>query len=144
MNHIQIDVACKDWREAVICSAQPLLKEGYVTESYVRQMVRNIDEMGSYIVIAQGFALPHELPDMGGKRLGMNLIRLKNPVPFHAASFDPVEFVCCLSTMDKDSHLKAMFHLMNLLSKSDFCENIRKAKSAEELYQIIYEYESIL
>lgn len=144
VNHIQIDVECKDWREAVRYSAQPLLEEGYISESYVRQMIRNIDEMGPYIVIAQGFALPHESPDMGGKRLGMNLIRLKNPVPFHSDGFDPVEFVCCLSTMDKDSHLKAMFHLMNLLSKPDFCENIRKAKSADEIYQIIYEYESIL
>jgi mannitol operon transcriptional antiterminator len=107
-------------------------------------MIRNIEQMGPYIVLAQGFALPHEAPDMGGKKLGMNLIRLKEPVSFHSQFYDPVEFVCTLSTIDKDSHLKAMFHLMNLLSKVDFCENIRKVKTAEEIYQIIYEYEAIL
>lgn len=142
--HITVDVECEDWREAVEKSALPLLHEGYITEGYITQMIRNIEQMGPYIVLAQGFALPHESPDMGGKKLGMNLIRLKEPVSFHSAYYDPVEFVCCLSTIDKDAHLKAMFHLMNLLSKHDFCENIRKAKSAEEIYQVIYEYEAIL
>ena len=142
--HIQVDVECKDWKEAVEKSALPLLEEGYLTEGYIQQMIRNIEQMGPYIVLAQGFALPHEAPDMGGKKLGMNLIRLKEPVSFHSQFYDPVEFVCTLSTIDKDSHLKAMFHLMNLLSKVDFCENIRKVKTAEEIYQIIYEYEAIL
>lgn len=142
--HIQIDVACDDWEDAVRKSAEPLLKEGYLTQGYITQMVRNIKQMGPYIVLAPGFALPHESPDMGGKRLGMNLIRLKKPVNFHSEKFDPVRFVCCLSTIDKESHLKAMFHLMNLLSKPDFCENIHKASRAQDIYQIIYEYESIL
>lgn len=144
MHHIQIDVECKDWREAVSCSAQPLLQEGYISERYVTQMIRNIENMGPYIVLAPGFALPHEAPDMGGHKLGMNLIRLKHPVVFNSPEFDPVEFVCCLATIDKDAHLKAMFHLMNLLSKPDFRENIHQARTAEEIYQIIYEYESIL
>lgn len=144
IDDIQIDVECKDWREAVILSAKPLLNKGYISEQYVHRMLRNIEEMGPYIVIAQGFALPHEAPDMGGKNLGMNLIRLKEPVWFHCGEFDPIEFVCCLSTMDKDSHLKAMFHLMNLLAKPDFNEHIKKAKTANEIFQIIYEYESIL
>lgn len=142
--HIQVDVECRDWKEAVEKSAQRLLEEEYLTTGYIKQMIRNIEQMGPYIVLAQGFALPHESPDMGGKKLGMNLIRLKHPVSFHSQFYDPVEFVCCLSTIDKDSHLKAMFHLMNLLSKQDFCENIRKVKTAEEIYQIIYEYEAIL
>lgn len=144
MNHIQIDVECEDWREAVAKSAQPLVEESYIKDSYVHQMIRNIEEMGPYIVLAPGFALPHESPDMGGMKLGMNLIRLKQPVVFHSPDFDPVEFVCTLATVDKDAHLKAMFHLMNLLSKPDFRENIHQARTAEEIYQIIYEYESIL
>lgn len=142
--HIEVDVTCKDWKDAIRRSADPLLQEGYLTEGYIDQMVKNIEVMGPYIVLSQGFALPHESPDNGGKRLGMHLIRLKNPVNFGDQLHDPIEFVCCLSTIDKDSHLKAMFHLMNLLSKSDFCENIRKAKTAEDIYQVIYEYESIL
>ena len=30
--HIQVDVECKDWKEAVEKSALPLLEEGYLTE----------------------------------------------------------------------------------------------------------------
>lgn len=143
-DHIEIDVVCSDWEEAVKRSAERLLEDGYIKESYVSQMIKNIKKMGPYIVLAPGFALPHESPEMGGKRLGMNLIRLKEPVHFHNTDFDPVQFVCCLATIDKESHLKAMFHLMNLLQKPDFRKNIQEAKSADEIFQIIFEYESIL
>ena len=129
---------------ALFCSYQGFSWKADLDRVSTRTLIRNIETMGPYIVLAQGFALPHESPDVGGKKLGMQLIRLKHPVPFHSQFYDPVDFVCCLSTIDKDSHLKAMFHLMNLLSKADFCENIRKAKTAEEVYQIFYEYESIL
>lgn len=142
--HIQTDVACTSWEDAVRKSAQPLLEEGCICDRYITQMIRNIQQMGPYIVLAPGFALPHASPEMGGCQLGMNLIRLKQPVFFHTTQFDPVCFVCCLSTIDKESHLKAMFHLMNLLAKPDFCKNIDAAKNPEELYQIVSEYESLM
>lgn len=49
--------------------------------------------------------MPHEGLEAGSIKVGMNLIRLKNPVPFGEEEFDPVEFVCCLSAVDH-KHLK--------------------------------------
>lgn len=141
--HIQCDIEAKDWKEAIVQSAMPLLKEKIITQIYIDQMIRNVEENGPYIVLAPGFALPHESP-MGTKKMAMNLIRLKHPVNFHAEGSDPVEFVCCLATVDKDTHLKPMFHLMNLLTRPIFMEDLRKAKTAEEIYRIFVRYEALL
>ena len=141
--HIQCNVEANTWQEAIVQSALPLLQEKIITQVYIDQMIRNVEENGPYIVIAPGFALPHESP-IGTKKMAMNLIRLKHPVLFHAEGSDPVEFICCLATVDKDTHLKPMFHLMNLLARPLFMEDLKKAKTPEEIYRIFVRYEALL
>lgn len=143
-HHIAIDVEVQNWEESIVKSAMPLKEEGYFSDIYLEQMILNVKKNGPYIVLSPGFALPHEAPTFGTKKLGMYLIRLKKPVEYHSELNDPVDFVCCLSTIDKESHLKAMFNFMNLLSKQSFLEDLRKAKSSEEMYQMICEYEEML
>lgn len=139
--HLQTDVEAADWKEAIRMAAEPLLKEGYVEAGYVDAMIRNTEENGPYYVLSKGFALPHEGLEAGSVRVGMNLIRLKTPVPFDAEELDPIEFVCVLSAVDHKTHLKALFNLVNLLSTPGFKEDLHKAESPEELYEVIHRYE---
>ena len=71
----------------------------------------------------------------------MSFIRLKTPVPFDADELDPVEFVCCLSPADHRSHLKALFHLVNLLQETDIKEQLRKAKTKRDIAGLFEKYE---
>ena len=91
-----------------------LSKKGAINEHYVDAMIQNVMENGPYIVVAPGFALPHEALNAGASKVGMSLIRLKTPVPFGKEEMDPIEWVCCLSAINKETHLKAMFQLVNL------------------------------
>ena len=88
-------------------------------------MIHNIEENGPYIVLSDGFAVPHEGLEQGSVKVGMNLIRLKHPVHFGADDFDPVEFVCCLSAVDHKMHLKAFFNLVNMLRNEEFKEALK-------------------
>lgn len=78
--NIQLNIECRDWKDAIRKSAEPLLFKGYIEERYVDAMIENVLENGSYIVISKGFALPHEGFELGSKKVGMNMIRLKEPV----------------------------------------------------------------
>lgn len=140
-SHIQIDVECKDWKDAIRKSAQKLLASGYIEERYIDAMIHNVEENGPYIVLSPGFAMPHEGLEAGSIKVGMNLIRLKNPVPFGENEFDPVEFVCCLSAVDHKTHLKAFFNLINMLQKGEIKEQLHSCQSAEEAALIIEKYE---
>ena len=112
---IQIGVECSDWKEAIKAAAQYLLE--------------------------QGFALPHEALNAGASKVGMSLIRLKTPVPFGKEEMDPIEWVCCLSAINKETHLKAMFQLVNLFYNQSFREKIKECKTGEEIYKIIEQFE---
>ncbi len=140
-NYIQLGVECANWREAVRKSAEVLLENGYIEERYIDAMITNIEENGPYIVVSPGFAVPHEGLDKGSIKVGMNLIRLKEPVPFGAEELDPVEFVCCLSAVDHKTHLKAFFHLVNMLGNEEFHQELHDAQSPAEMAAIIEKYE---
>lgn len=140
-SHIEVGVKCKDWEDAVIKSAKKLLDFGYIEKRYISSMIENIKENGPYIVISPGFAIPHEGLDRGSVKVGMNLIILEEPVNFGEGDFDPVEFVCCMSTVDHKTHLKALFNLVNILKTEDFKERLRACSSSEEAAMVIQEYE---
>lgn len=142
--HIQLDVRCKDWKDAVRQSAKKLLDSGYIEARYIDAMIANIEENGPYVVLSPGFAMPHEGLEQGSIKVGMNLIRLEEPVNFGAEEFDPVEFVCCLSAVDHKLHLKAFFNLVNMLGNPSFKEALRQAKTPEEAAAIVEQYEYTL
>lgn len=143
-SHIALDVECKDWKEAVRICGNALYEKGYIEERYIEAMIDNIEENGPYVVISPGFAVPHEGLEMGSIKVGMYLIRLKNPVPFGVEEFDPVEFICCMSAVDHKAHLKAFFNLVNMLKNVSFKEALHECKTEEEAARLIekYEYET--
>ena len=126
---IQIGVECSDWKGAIEASAKYLLKNGAINENYIKAMIKNVMENGPYIVVAPGFALPHEALNAGASKVGMSLIRLKTPVPFGKKEMDPIEWVCCLSAINKETHLKAMFQLVNLFYNQSFRKQIKECKT---------------
>lgn len=138
---IQIGVECSDWKGAIEASAKYLLKNGAINENYIKAMIKNVMENGPYIVVAPGFALPHEALNAGASKVGMSLIRLKTPVPFWKKEMDPIEWVCCLSAINKETHLKAMFQLVNLFYNQSFRKQIKECKTGEEIYKIIEQFE---
>lgn len=140
-SHITLDAECDNWRDAVRKAGERLLKRGYIEQRYIEAMINNIEENGSYVVLSPGFAVPHEGLEAGSIKVGMHLVRLKTPVCFGHEEFDPVEFVCCLSAVDHNTHLKAFFNLVNMLQKADFKEKLHLCKTSEDAARIIEEYE---
>ena len=49
----------KDWKEAIILAAKPLVEDGSVKNSYIDAMIANVEKFGTYIVIAPKVAMPH-------------------------------------------------------------------------------------
>ena len=141
--NIQLDVECRSWRDAITKSAQPLLEQGKIEERYIDVMIDNVRENGAYIVISPGFAVPHEGFDRGCKEVGMNLIRLTHPVVIEDIDGEQVEvkFFCCMSTEDHKKHMKAFFHLVNMLMNRGFKEELTAAQTSEEAAEVIRKYE---
>jgi mannitol operon transcriptional antiterminator len=136
---IQRDVVAGDWEEVVDRAGSILLSAGAVWPSYVEAMKDMIHLYGPYVVVAPGAALLHAGPEMGGKRLAMSLVILRDPVPFGHEVHDPVQLALAFSSIDHSTHVRAVMEAMALLSKPQALRSIREAAAREGVLQAIQE-----
>lgn len=126
-----------DWREAVREAGSLLVKAGGVEPCYVEAMVQMVQEIGPYIVIAPGVALPHARPEDGVKKACMSLVTLDPPVDFGNEYNDPVKLVVAFGTTDNEAHIEALAALASLLGDSSILESLKQASSPEGILKLI-------
>lgn len=136
-SRILVDVSVADWRAAVRV-AGTLLEEAHLCEPrYLDAMLRVVDELGPYIVIAPHVALPHAQSRDGALGTGFSLVRLEPPIDFGNASHDPVRLVFGLVADAPEAHLEAMRDLAELLSMEARRERLLAATTTAELHALL-------
>lgn len=136
-DNIALGQTATDWQEAVRRAGELLVKSGAVEPRYVPAMMEMVKEIGPYIVIAPGVALPHARPEEGVLRPCMSLVTLVTPVEFGNEFNDPVDLLVAFGAPDQDGHLKALTGLARLLENSDTLARIRQASDVEEVFELI-------
>jgi len=134
---IVLDVPVKNWKDAVVKAGEILVKIGAAEPRYIDAMIKTVEEMGPYIVITKGIALPHARPEEGAKKPALVLMRLETPVEFGNPDNDPVDIVIAFTATDEKSHVKALSQLAQFLQEEENIRKIREARSVEELYSSI-------
>jgi mannitol/fructose-specific phosphotransferase system IIA component (Ntr-type) len=127
----------QDWQQAVREAGKLLVRVGAVEPRYVDAMIQMVQEIGPYIVIAPGVALPHARPEDGAKGTGMSLVTLNPPVNFGNKHNDPVELVIAFAAADDKAHIEALAELARLLEDPNILGKIKQASSPEELLSLI-------
>lgn len=130
---IALRVPATDWEEAVRAAGQLLVANGAAEPRYIDGMIRTVRELGPYIVIAPGVALPHARPEEGALREGYALVTLAQPVTFGNPDNDPVQVVIAFCAPDASAHLESLRVLAKYLERTDFVPRLLAAKSAEEV-----------
>jgi mannitol operon transcriptional antiterminator len=138
--HIQFVEAVDDWKTAIKIAAQPLLDNGYIKTEYIQAMINNVIEMGPYIVIAPGLALPHARPEQGVKQIGMSFLKIKNGCFFSEKEEHRVYLLIVLAAIDNETHLKALSQLTKLLSNKENMNLLLSSDSVDEVFALIQQY----
>lgn len=138
---IRLGVEARGWESAVRASAAPLVEGEVVSGAYVDDIVRAVRELGPYVVIAPGVALPHARPESGALRNALGVSVLESPVEFGVPEFDPVRFLFPLSSTDSDGHLGAIKSLVELVAVPEFLERLADASTAAEVMDLVREME---
>jgi mannitol operon transcriptional antiterminator len=134
---IALGLAVADWQEAVRASGNLLVRAGRAEPSYVDGMIRMVQEIGPYIVIAPGVALPHARPEDGVKEACMSLVTLSPPVPFGNEYNDPVELVVAFGSPDSKGHMEALAELARLLENETALNALKKAASPRDIVTVV-------
>jgi len=137
VDRIQCCKAPASWEDAVRLAAKPLLDCGAVLPGYVEEMIRSVQEHGPYIVLDEGFALPHARPEAGAVRPCMALLILDRPIDLLGES---VQVLLALAAVDNTSHLDAMRELAELIWHGCSAAELAKAASPEAAMAIIERY----
>lgn len=140
-DNIRLNVVAKDWKEAVIASGSILENNDIVEHRYVEAAIKNVMDLGPYIVVTKGVAIPHANSNLGVNKTAISLARLKTPVCFGNPDNDPVNYVFTLATVNSTSHLKALQDLVSLLDSEQFYDVIDKAISPDEIIKYIKNFE---
>ncbi|GKV70578.1 transcriptional antiterminator [Sporosarcina sp. NCCP-2716] len=126
-----------DWKEAIRYASEPLLLNGAIQPEYVDAMISNVEELGPYIVLTPGMALPHARPESGVNRVGMSLLHLKEAVAFSELEKHQAHLIIVLAAVDNETHLTALAQLSDLLSDNEKLSAMIASESPEDILKII-------
>ncbi len=138
-NYIEISKEKLNWKEAIIKSSEPLLKFGHITKEYQQAMINVVEEHGPYIVITENIAMPHARPEMGAKKAGFSILRLKESVSFNDEANTEATLFISLACVDSESHLKMMQYIVSILENKENFKLLFEASDINKIVEMINE-----
>ncbi|HSG24503.1 MAG TPA: PTS sugar transporter subunit IIA [Anaerolineales bacterium] len=138
VERIALNVEAKDWQEAIRAVGSVMVATGVVEERYIDGMIATTKELGPYIVIAPGVAIPHSRPEDGVISPCLAYARLTPPINFGNKENDPVHILFALGAPDHSQHVDALKQIAEILSDQDKFEQLLKADTVEAVTAILY------
>lgn len=135
-DHLRAGLKAADWREAIRLAGGVLEEAGSITNEYTQAMIAAVEELGPYIAIMPGFAIAHAAPSPAVHKEDLALITLSEGVKFGSPN-DPVNLILCVACIDRESHVRALQAVAEVLSGDGVMEKLAAAASAEELEAIL-------
>ncbi|CDF98675.1 PTS sugar transporter subunit IIA [Avibacterium paragallinarum] len=140
---VKLNQTAQNWEEAIKIGTDMLVESGAIEPRYYDAIVSMVKEMGPYIILAPGLAMPHARPEEGVNRTAFALVTLTTPVAFESEE-EPVSVLITLAGSDSDQHMQGIMEITQVLEDSDpnsltgvDLEKIRRCQSAEEIYAVI-------
>ncbi|AOM83556.1 PTS sugar transporter subunit IIA [Salisediminibacterium beveridgei] len=134
-NTIQLKETVSNWEESIRIAAKPLLNHGNINESYIQDMIGNVHEFGSYIVIIPGVAMPHAQNKGGVNANGVSLLKLEEPVVYPEEK--AVTVIIVLAATDSDGHLDLIADLSSVLGDEEIKNSLEQATSKDDILSLI-------
>ena len=134
---IVIGAEAGTWEQAVALAGDALQASGCSSDGYTQAMVDSIRELGPYVVIAPGIALPHARPSELVLKPGMSLVTLSEPVDFGHAKNDPVRLVFGLAATDHESHLLMLTEFAQLMSVPGIVNSLLTCHAESEIRALL-------
>jgi mannitol/fructose-specific phosphotransferase system IIA component (Ntr-type) len=141
LSRIKIKAPVRNKYDAIRQTGELLCMDGLATPEYTDAMLRLFEELGAYIVISPGVAMPHARADAGAKKTGFAIVTPREPVDFGHEKNDPVRIILALVATDNKSHLQAMKELSLLISQEDVFEELINSDTPDMMLTRILRFE---
>ena len=139
VERIAIGVPVNDWESAVRVVGRLLVDTGVAEERYIEGMITTTKELGPYIVIAPGVAIPHSRPEDGVISTALAFASLDPPVNFGNEANDPVRILFALAALDHTEHVEALKGIAEILTDQELFEQLLNAETITDVTAILYD-----
>ena len=125
------------WQEAVKLSTESLVKTGYVSENYYKQIVDCIEKYGPYVVFDHYVAMPHSQEGAeGAEKTGVGFLRVKDDVDFGTDEDGErklARLFFTLAAKDPSEHIDNMQQLIGIFTNEPLLDALMKADTPEDI-----------
>jgi len=139
-DNVSFHYPAETWEDVIRHGGQLMVDAGFTEPTYTEAMIEVVREMGPYIVLAPGLAMPHARPEMGAKQVGTALVTLEKPIDFGSPENDPVSVAVFLCAPNKDEHIQLLTDIATLFEDEEFLDASANFESIEDVQQFLSEH----
>jgi mannitol/fructose-specific phosphotransferase system IIA component (Ntr-type) len=132
-----VNLKVNDWQDAIRAAGRLLVEDQAAEPRFIEAMIQVAKDLGPYIVVAPGIALPHARPEDGVLKASMAMITLEPPIDFGNERNDPVYIVVALAAKDNEQHVEGLAEMAKVLGQPNLVEDLKHAQSRDELLSIM-------
>ena len=139
-DNVSFRYPAETWEDVIRHGGQLMVDAGFTDPTYTEAMIDVVRDMGPYIVLAPGLAMPHARPEMGAKQVGTALVTLEKPIDFGSPENDPVSVAIFLCAPNKDEHIQLLTDIATLFEDEEFLDAAVNFESIEDVQSFLSEH----
>lgn len=139
-DNVSFHYPAETWKDVIRHGGQLMVDAGFTEPTYTEAMIDVVRDMGPYIVLAPGLAMPHARPEMGAKQVGTALVTLEKPIDFGSPENDPVSVAVFLCAPNKEEHIQLLTDIATLFEDEEFLDAAVNFESIEDVQSFLAEH----
>lgn len=139
-DNVSFHYPAETWEDVIRHGGQLMVDAGFTEPTYTEAMIDVVRDMGPYIVLAPGLAMPHARPEMGAKQVGTALVTLEKPIDFGSSENDPVSVAVFLCAPNKEEHIQLLTDIATLFEDEEFLDAAVNFESIEDVQAFLSEH----
>ena len=139
-DNVSFHYPAETWEDVIRHGGQLMVDGGFTEPTYTEAMIDVVRDMGPYIVLAPGLAMPHARPEMGAKQVGTALVTLEKPIDFGSPENDPVSVAVFLCAPNKEEHIQLLTDIATLFEDEEFLDAAVNFESIEDVQAFLSEH----
>ena len=139
-DNVSFHYPAETWEDVIRHGGQLMVDDGFTEPTYTEAMIDVVRDMGPYIVLAPGLAMPHARPEMGAKQVGTALVTLEKPIDFGSPENDPVSVAVFLCAPNKEEHIQLLTDIATLFEDEEFLDAAVNFESIEDVQAFLSEH----
>ena len=139
-DNVSFHYPAETWEDVIRHGGQLMVDAGFTEPTYTEAMIDVVRDMGPYIVLAPGLAMPHARPEMGAKQVGTALVTLEKPIDFGSPENDPVSVSVFLCAPNKEEHIQLLTDIATLFEDEEFLDAAVNFESIEDVQAFLSEH----